>query len=236
MRFDSKVIVLTGVGRAGQAGEVVARRFAELGARVVAVARDEAEIDARVRALHDAGFRADGFPCDLSDEAQVRALAQDVGSLHSGKVDGLVHMAGGFAMSGPVAESNFAEWQRQLAINLTTAYLATRALVPLVRAARGAIVYFASAAALPGAKTAGMAAYAAAKSGVVALMRAVAEEERPHGVRVNALAPTAIRTATNLESMGNKVRYVEREAVAEAVCFLCSEGAVAITGQTVVLS
>ena len=236
MRFDEKVIVLTGVGRTGQAGEVVARRFAELGASVVAVARDEAEVDARVQALRDAGFRAEGFPCDLSDEAQVRALAHDVTTLHGGKVDALVNMAGGFAMSGPVAESNFGEWQRQFAINLTTAYLVTRAFLPLIRAARGAIVYFASAAALPGAKTARMAAYVAAKSGVVALMRAVADEERAHGVRANALAPTAIRTATNLESMGDKVHYVEREAVAEAVSFLCSEGAASITGQTVMLS
>ena len=236
MRFDDKVVVLTGVGRAGQAGETVARAFAELGASVVAVARKDGEVTERVQALRDAGFRADGFPCDLTDEAQVRVLAEDVTALHGGRVDALINIAGGFAMSGPVADSHFGEWQRQFAINLTTAYLTTRAFLPLVRPARGSIVYFASAAALPGARTAQLAAYSAAKSGVVALMRAVADEERPNGVRANALAPTAIRTATNLESIGDKVRYVEREAVAEAVCFLCSEGAGAITGQTIVLS
>jgi NAD(P)-dependent dehydrogenase (short-subunit alcohol dehydrogenase family) len=78
-----------------------------------------------------------------------------------------------------------------------------------------------------------MAAYAAAKSGVLALMRAVAEEERATGVRANALAPTAIRTAANLDSMGENVRYVEREEVADAVLFLCSDGASAISGQVI---
>jgi NAD(P)-dependent dehydrogenase (short-subunit alcohol dehydrogenase family) len=81
-----------------------------------------------------------------------------------------------------------------------------------------------------------MSAYAAAKSGVVALMRAVAQEEQKNGVRANALAPTAIRTAANLESMGGDVRYVEREEVAATVAFLCSAEASAITGQIIRLS
>jgi 3-oxoacyl-[acyl-carrier protein] reductase len=88
-----------------------------------------------------------------------------------------------------------------MSINLTTAYLVTHAFLPFVRAARGAIVYFASEAVLPGAKVANIAAYAAAKSGVVMLMRAVAQEERDNGVRANALAPTSIRTATNVKTM-----------------------------------
>jgi NAD(P)-dependent dehydrogenase (short-subunit alcohol dehydrogenase family) len=67
-------------------------------------------------------------------------------------------------------------------------------------------------------------------------MRAVAQEERESGVRSNALAPTAIRTATNVESMGQNARYVEREEVADAVYFLCfSDAARSITGQVVQL-
>jgi len=158
-----------------------------------------------------------------------------VQTAYDGRVDALVNIAGGFAMSGPVAESDFAVWQRQFAINLTTAYLTTRAFLPLLRAARGAIVYFGSAAALPGAKVGKMSAYAAAKAGVLTLMRAVAEEERATGVRANALAPTAIRTASNLESMGESARYVEREQVASAVLWLCSEEASGVTGQVVQL-
>jgi NAD(P)-dependent dehydrogenase (short-subunit alcohol dehydrogenase family) len=76
-----------------------------------------------------------------------------------------------------------------------------------------------------------MSAYAAAKSGVLALMRAVAAEERARGVRANAVAPTAIRTRDNLEAMGEGVRYVERESVADVVLWLCSPAARNVSGQ-----
>jgi NAD(P)-dependent dehydrogenase (short-subunit alcohol dehydrogenase family) len=65
-------------------------------------------------------------------------------------------------------------------------------------------------------------------------MRAVAAEERGHGVRANAVAPSAIRTATNVGAMGEDARYVEREEVAEAVMFLCS--ATAVNAQVLTLS
>ena len=139
-------------------------------------------------------------------------------------------------MSGPVAESDVTVWRRQFDVNLTTAYLATRAFLPMLRPTHGSIVYFAAAAALPGQKVAGMSAYVAAKSGVVVLMRAVADEERETGVRANAVAPTAIRTAANLGAMSPKTRFVEREDVARAVLFLCSDDASAVTGQILRLS
>jgi len=234
MDFTGKTVLLTGVARKGQVGESVARAFAELGAVVIGVGRDAAEVEARAAELRQAGLRAEARVCDLSDEAQVAALAGDIAGARA-RIDALVHLAGGFAMSGPVIESDFEVWQRQFAINLTTAYLVTRAFLPMLRPARGAIVYFSSAAALPGAEGAEMSAYAAAKSGVLALMRAVAAEERRHGVRANALAPTAIRTAANLAAMGEGARYVERDDVAAVVTFLCSKEARAVTGQVVAL-
>jgi len=66
-------------------------------------------------------------------------------------------------------------------------------------------------------------------------MRAVAEEERNAGVRANALAPNTIRTATNVAEIGENARYVEREEVAEAVLFLCSDRARSVTGQVLEL-
>ena len=230
-RFVKRTIVLTGVGHEGQLGEFVARAFAEEGAALVLIDRDDREVTARASALRRQGFSAEGDACDLTDPAQVQALAGDVAKRHGGRIDALVNIAGGFAMSGRLDESDPSVWRRQLDINLTTAYLATRSFLPLLRTARGAIVFFASAAALPGASAAQMSAYVAAKSGVLALMRAVAEEELDTGVRANAVAPTAIRTAANLATMGGTVRYVEREQVAATVLFLCSEAASAITGQ-----
>ena len=134
-----------------------------------------------------------------------------------------------------VVDSTLAVWQKQLALNLTTAALTARAFVPLLRAARGTFVFFGSAAALPGASVANVAAYATAKSGVLTLMRALAEEERANGVRANALAPTSIRTAANEKSMGADARYVEREDVARVVVWLCSDESRPVTGQVIAL-
>jgi NAD(P)-dependent dehydrogenase (short-subunit alcohol dehydrogenase family) len=230
------LVLLTGVGREGQVGEVVARVFAERGATVLLVDRQADQARARARALVDQGHRASAYGCDLTNADDVGELAARVRGDHGDRLDALVNMAGGFASSGTVAEGAVDVWHRMLAINLTTAYLSTRAFLPLVRAGRGAIVYFASEAALPGSRIAGTAPYAAAKTGLVALMQAVAQEERANGVRSNALAPGAIRTAANMESMGADKRYVEREDVASAVAWLCSEDARAVTGQVIRLS
>ncbi|MEP6992456.1 MAG: SDR family oxidoreductase, partial [bacterium] len=124
-------------------------------------------------------------------------------------------------------------WNRQFALNATTAYLTARAFLPLLRSAKGAMVFFASEAILPGGQTAGISAYAASKSALVALMQSIALEEKATGVRANAVAPTSIRTAANLASMGPDATYVSREDVANVVLWLCSEDAHAVTGQIV---
>jgi 3-oxoacyl-[acyl-carrier protein] reductase len=95
------------------------------------------------------------------------------------------------------------------------------------------MVFFGSEAALPGARVAGIAAYAAAKGAVLTLVQAIAQEERDNGVRANALAPAAIRTAANIAEMGADAAYVTREAVADVAVWLCSEAARAVTGQVV---
>src|SRR5918999_1540625 len=228
--------LLTGVGREGQVGEVVARAFAQRDATVLLVDRQAEQAEARARTLTERGLRASAFACDLTSADQVGELAARVRREHGDRLDALVSMAGGFASSGTVAEGDVEVWHRMFAINLTTAYLATRVFLPLLRAGGGAIVYFASEAALPGSRVAGMAPYAIAKTGVVTLMQAVAQEERTNGVRSNALAPGSIRTAANLEAMGSDKRYVEREDVAAAVVWLCSDAARAVTGQVIRLS
>jgi NAD(P)-dependent dehydrogenase (short-subunit alcohol dehydrogenase family) len=144
--------------------------------------------------------------------------------------------AGGFAMTGPISDADPAAWSKQFTISLETAFCATRAFLPAVRAAQGSFVYFGSVAALPGSAPKGIAAYAAAKSGVLALMRAVAAEEKPNGVRANAVAPASIRTATNLASMGDKSEYVDRESVADVIAFLASALARNVSGQVITLA
>jgi NAD(P)-dependent dehydrogenase (short-subunit alcohol dehydrogenase family) len=229
-------VLLTGAGREGQVGEAVARAIAERGATLLLVDRSGDQARDRADSLTRTGLRAFSFSCDLADAGSVGELMEHVRRDHGDRLSAIVHVAGGFALSGSLPESDIDGWHRMITINLTTAYLVTRAFLPLVRAGQGSIVYFASEAALPGAKVANVSAYAAAKSGVVTLMRAVAQGERDNGVRANALAPTSIRTASNLEAMGSDVRYVEREEVAAAVVYLCSNASSAVNGQLIALS
>ena len=235
LSLEGKVAVLTGVSRQGQVGETVAQSLAERGVSVVLIDRTGVKAEARAKEIRDRGHRALAVHADLTDASQLDAVARVVKNEFGG-VDALVNIAGGFSMSGRVSDSDPSAWSRQLGIGLTTAYLTTRAFLPLVRERRGAVLFFAAAAALPGGRIAEMSAYAVSKAGVITLMRAVAQEERPTGVRSNALAPTAVRTAANLESMDASTRYVEREEVADAVLFLCfSDAARSITGQVIQL-
>jgi len=233
MEFAGRSIVLTGVGREGQVGEAVAQAFAEHGARVFLVDHTEANVRARAEALLARGLRAAFLAADLTDVAATTKLAERVRDATAGRVHAVVHLAGGFASSGPVAESDPATWQRQLAMNATTAYLTARAFLPLLRSAKGSLVFFASEAVLPGARAANVSAYVASKSAVVALMQVIAQEEHAHGVRANAVAPATIRTATNIATMGAEVPMVTREAVAEVVLWLCSDASRAVNGQLV---
>lgn len=241
-RFDGAKVVLTGVGREGQIGEAIAAAFAAEGAELVLLDRTQAAVDARAAAIVATGAKATGIACDLTDISQVTRAAAQVaaaspasGDRPAGRIDALVNIAGGFAMSGPVGESDPKVLDRMLQANLMTAYGATRAFVPLVRDG-GAVVYFATSYVLPDAPAALMSAYLASKFAVVGLMRSVADEGRARHLRANAIAPIAVRTGDNIKDMGSGARYVEREAVADAVVYLCSPAARAITGQILPLT
>ena len=227
--------MVTGVAHRGQVGEAVAEAFARAGETVYVVAREIGDASARAGELVKRGFDVRPFACDLADPAATARLARAVEE-NTHRVDALVNLAGGFAMSGPVAESDPDVHARQYRINVETALMTTRAFLPALRQTRGAVVFVGSPAVLPGARPKNLSAYSMAKAAVLALMRAVAHEEAAHGVRANAIAPAAIRTRTNLETMPPGISYVEREAVADAIIWLCSPLAAAVTGQVVELS
>ena len=239
--FSGKLIVITGVGRAGQVGEAIALGFAQRGASLALLDLNPEQVAERGAALTGQGFpHISTHAANLSDPASAQSAAAEVlwahRAQHADRVDAVVCVAGGFGMTGPLDEADPDAWAKQFTINLQTAFATTRAFLPAVRDAKGSFVYFGSVAATPGGNPAGMAAYAAAKSGVLTLMRAVALEEKPHGVRANAVAPTAIRTASNVADMGDKTDYVERDSVADVVAFLTSPLARNVSGQVITLA
>jgi NAD(P)-dependent dehydrogenase (short-subunit alcohol dehydrogenase family) len=243
MDFTDKLIVITGVGRAGQVGEAIAQSFAQRGASLALLDREHDQVEARAAELepHLRGpARVSAHTANLADAGDAeRAAAEALWAHrehHLDRVHAVVCVAGGFGMTGPLHEADPEAWTKQFTINLETAFATTRAFLPAVREARGSFVFFGSVAATPGGSPKGMAAYAAAKSGVLSLMRTVALDEKGNGVRANAVAPTAVRTASNVADMGDKSDYVERESVADVVAFLVSPLARNVSGQVIVLA
>jgi 3-oxoacyl-[acyl-carrier protein] reductase len=226
-----RLALLTGVGKKGQVGEAVAERLAADGFDLVLVDRTPAGVNERADELRRSGRNATAYSCDLADPEAVTSLLGTIGRVHGSALQACVHMAGGFAATGPVAGSEPSAWDRQLTINLRTAFLVARSSIPLLRSGRGSMVFFTSDAALPGAKLSGISGYGVAKAALVSLAIAIAQEEQQNGIRVNLVAPAAIRTSTNLSSMGSADRFVALEDVSATVSYLCSDASRALTGQ-----
>jgi NAD(P)-dependent dehydrogenase (short-subunit alcohol dehydrogenase family) len=168
---------------------------------------------------------------DLTDADSV-ATAFDAVAQQLGSIDGLVNVAGGFVWQ-LVAGTGIAQWEAMQRINLHTAVLASQAVLKHMQA--GAIVNVGAAGAVSPA--AGMAAYAAAKAGVMALTESLADELKPH-VRVNAVLPTILDTPANRNDMpeADHAAWVRPAAAAKVIAFLLSDDAAAVTGAGIRLS
>jgi NAD(P)-dependent dehydrogenase (short-subunit alcohol dehydrogenase family) len=168
---------------------------------------------------------------DLTDETAT-ALAMAKIEREMGKIDGLVNIAGGFTWAC-VADAPAHVWETMFRINVVTAVTATRAALEALRRSGGSIVNIGANAAGHG--TAGMAAYAASKSGVARLTEALAEELAADGVRVNAILPSIIDTPANRIDMPDADfgSWVTPLALARVILFLLSDAAAAITGATI---
>src|SRR5262245_16920515 len=110
--FTGSTVILHGAGGHGQVGDAVARAFADLRASTVLVDRTAEKAEARAATISQSGAQSRGYACDLSSAADVERLVATVVENHGGKAHALVHMVGGFAMSGPVAESSLDVWNR----------------------------------------------------------------------------------------------------------------------------
>src|SRR2546429_4575421 len=222
--FRGKVVLVTGVGRVGQIGHAVATGFGRAGAQLVI-----ADVNAPGLAVRAQEFAAQGFPVqaaagDLTTpEAARRAVAAAREGF--GGLDVVVNVAGGLLNYGPVLDLQPEQLERELAVNVKTAFFVSQAAIPaLLERGGGAIVNFASVAVLK--PQSQMASYSAAKAAVAGLTRALARELADRRVRVNAVAPGMVKTAANLAQVKDaKVHWVELDQVVNAVLFLASDAA-----------
>jgi len=171
---------------------------------------------------------------DLADASAVTAAINTVVA-QLGLVTGLCNIAGGFVWE-PVIGGEAESWDRMFRTNLLTAALVCRAVTPHLLKNGGAIVNIGAAGAID--PSTGMASYAAAKAGVMALTRSLADELRGKGVRVNAVLPTVLDTPTNRNDMpdADLAGWVRPEDAAKVIAFLLSSAAIAVNGAGIVLS
>ena len=222
--LEGKVAIVTGA--ADGIGAATAAMFAEHGAEVV-----------RVDRRAEPGF----VVADVTDEASVAQLVAEAVARH-GRIDALVNVVGGSRPGKTAIDLTLAEWNELLALNLTSTFLMSRAVLPHMEAAgSGTIVNVSSGAGLRGMKA--NPGYIAAKAGVSALTRALAIDHGPNGVRVNAVAPGPIRTPLmdrnrspeEIAAMGGLAimgRIGNPDEIASAILWLSSDGSSYLMGQT----
>jgi 3-oxoacyl-[acyl-carrier protein] reductase len=239
-----RVAIVTGA--ASGMGRATAFLFADEGARVAVVDIGSDRVNAVVEQIVDAGGQAQGWVCDVSDADQIHEMVSGVAERFGG-VDILVNNAGISMRAGAEAEeSDFEEaWARTVAVNLTAHARLIRAALPyLLESPHGRVVNIASTEAIV--VTAGLAPYAATKTGVLGITRSFAVELGRRGITVNAICPGPIRTGMT-EAIPEEAkeiyarrhvplrRYGDPEEVAHATLSLVLPASSFINGATLVV-
>ena len=211
MRLTNKVAIVTG-GGAG-IGEAIAMRYMREGAHVVVAETNSARGQSVVGAMQKLGSNAIFVQTDVSVESQVRAMVERTLKTF-GRIDILVNNAAVLMSYGQVRahEMSNEEWDRTIDVNLKGYWLCSKCVIPtMLSQESGNIIFVASRTGLRGFP--GFAAYSASKGGVLALMRSMAADYAPDGIRVNAIVPGTMDTPMNAKEFsepGVRDKYIPR--------------------------
>jgi NAD(P)-dependent dehydrogenase (short-subunit alcohol dehydrogenase family) len=241
MRLDGRVAIVTGGARG--IGRETAETLAEVGAHVVLADLDMQAVESAAAEIRASGRHATATVANVADEASVNAMVQATLE-REGRLDILVNNAG-IAIRRPAVDLALGDWDKVLSVNLTGSFLCARAAArPMIAAGSGAIVNVASIMGLSGGGLYPNVSYQATKGAIVNMTRALAVEWAAHAIRVNAVAPTYVRTdligpilkdpelVARIEAMTPLKKLAEPADIAAAIAFLVSPAAAMITGHT----
>ena len=242
------VAVVTGANRG--IGRAIAVGYAKAGYAIAATARDTATLGDTVAEIEGADGVALALSCDVADEASVETMAKSVLE-HFGAVHTVVANAGIGGPTAPMHEIELAAWRECVATDLDGVFLTFRAFIPaLITAGAGSLVAISS---MTGKRPLyGRTPYAASKMAVIGLVRTLALELGPHGIRVNAICPGAVEGPRLTDVLNNQAesrgitfeealaaftvgsplgKVVAADDIARACTFLSSDAAASITGE-----
>jgi len=240
-RLDGRVAIVT--GGAGGICSAICQAYANVGAKVACLDYDGTAAQALATAIRENGGQAIGLACDVSDERSTIDAAAEV-KRRLGVPSVLLNGAAVLDRSGTVLDIDLQEWQRVLAVNLTGAYLMSRAVLPdMINAGGGSIIHLAS---MHGSVArAGRVSYTTAKAGLVMLAKNMAIDHVNDGIRVNSLSPGPVATRRitfrydgenvqeKLKEVAQKYpmkRFAEPDEMVGAALFLASDASSYMTG------
>jgi meso-butanediol dehydrogenase / (S,S)-butanediol dehydrogenase / diacetyl reductase len=228
MRLKEKVAIITGGGRG--IGRAVALGYAREGAHLVVVARTQSEVMAVADEVRATGQRALAVTCDVVDEAQIKEVVART-LTEFGRIDILVNNAG-ISNLRPIYGIPLTGWERTLAVNLTGTFLFTKHVwKPMEKNGGGSIINVSSKGGREGYPL--LAAYCASKWGQLGFTLAAAEEGKPVGIRVNAIAPGKGDTAFRAQIKEDKSQLLKAEDHVGVCIFLASSEAKYVTGEII---
>jgi NAD(P)-dependent dehydrogenase (short-subunit alcohol dehydrogenase family) len=243
-RLKNKVAIVTGAGSRGPGlgnGKAAAILFAREGARVLCVDHMKERAEETVGLIRGEGGVADAFAADVTREADCDAMVADAVARWGG-LD-ILHNNVGIESRHPLLETTEDEWDRVMAVDAKSMFLATKAAAPAMeRRGGGSVICVSSVAAMRGTNRT---AYGAAKAAVIGFVRSCAVQLGPKGIRVNAIAPGMVWTPM-VEDLGPEARERRRKAsalgtegsgwdVGWGAVYLASDESRWVTGQTLVI-